>query len=445
MTEIREPDESLDLQAIAADDALLDRLGGRAPAADDTTDALTWDGAVDQPPAEATGALTWDGSVEQPPAEISDAIIWTDEPVRPPTGTPVKKNGSQSSDDVERAFLALLADIDDGLAASAERLRDVPLLAAVADTGTPSALPAGSSARAWARVARRTGTRGLAAAAAVVVSLGGVAAASVAAGPGNPLYPVHKLFVGSDVAKEQAYAAGRVSTALDEAQRALDAHRVGLAHGKVTSAGSLLKAVDAGPVKDALVTRHDALAALVAAQMPSTDPGPGTTPGSPTLTPSPSGSTGSGSTTGPTDGTTGTPGGSATSTHPDDTHPGKVGNGNGNDKSASDGTGKTNGKTNGNGGHGDGQTDGTDQSGGATSVGSSDGHSKTGGKTSGTGDSGSSGGVQASPSPTTTKAHTTTRRHRSTKPKSAATNESGSSGSGTSIKLPTSGSTGSLD
>jgi hypothetical protein len=443
MTEIREPDESLDLQAIAADDALLDRLGGRAPAADDTTDALTWDGAVDEPPAKATGALTWDGSVEHPPAEISDAIIWTDEPVRPPTGTPVKKNGSESSGDVERALVAMLADIDDGLAASAERLRDVPLLTPVADTGTPSALPAGGSARAWGRVARRTGTRGLAAAAAVVVSLGGVAAASVAAGPGNPLYPVHKLFVGSDVAKEQAYAAGRVSTALDEAQRALDAHQVGLAHGKVTSAGSLLKAVDAGPVKDALVTRHDALAALVAAQMPSTDPGPATTPGSPTLTPSPSGSTGGGSTTGPTDGATGTttdtPGGSATSTHPDDTHPGKGGNGNGNDKSASDGTGKTNGK----GAHGgDGQTGGSDQSGGSTSAGSSDGHSKTGGKTSGTGNSGSSGGVQASPSPTATKAHTTTRHH---KPKRATTNESGSSGSGTSIKLPTSGSTGSLD
>jgi hypothetical protein len=435
-----EPDESLDLQAIAADDELLDRLGHGAP-----SDALTWDGAVEQPPGEATSALTWDGTVEQPPAEISDAIIWTDEPVRPPTGTPVKKQASEASDDAERLLTALLADLDDDLSASVDRLRALPDLVPAADLG-PASTSDGGSGRAWGRVARRTGTRGLAAAAAVVVSLGGVAAASVVAGPGNPLYEVHKLFAGPDAAKEQSYAAGRVSAALDDAQRALDAHKVGLAHGKVTAATSLLKGVAAGPAKDALVARRDALAALVAAQLAATDSPNQTSPGTPTLTPSPTGSTsGPGpSTTSPGGTQPDLPGRSATPTNP------RNGHGKTDDKGAHP---TPDDKGNGKGGTA-GQDDG--RSGGKTS----DGHVKSGDNTTGTADdTGHSGSVEASPSATASPSVTASsvatgspkhgvpsRHHRATTtPTRAATTESGASGSGTSIKLPSSGSTGSLD
>jgi hypothetical protein len=276
-----EPQDAPDLTAIAADDALLDSLG--SPEA-----ALTWDGTVDEP------------------QEITDALVWTDEPVRRPTGNPVKKQRSQSDDAAERLLSLVLAD------AALDAETAISRMCATADV-EPAALPGVTWGKAtpgvtWGRLARRTGTRGAAALAAVAVSLGGVAAASVVAGPSSPLYPVHKLFAGPNPVDEQAYAVSRVSAALDEAQAALAAHKPGLAHGKLSVAQARLKAVTAGTAKDGLTKRYDDLTAQVAAATPevttSATPAPtapstsagstGSSETSTSATPSPSDSTSDG-------------------------------------------------------------------------------------------------------------------------------------------------------
>ncbi|MDQ1702436.1 MAG: hypothetical protein QOF57_1688, partial [Frankiaceae bacterium] len=256
-----EPQDALDLTAIAEDDALLDSLG--SPEA-----ALTWDGTVDEP------------------QEITDALVWTDEPVRRPTGNPVKKQRSQSADAAERLLSLVLAD------AALDAETAISRMCAAADV-EPAAQPGVTWGKAtpgvtWGRLARRTGTRGAAALAAVAVSLGGVAAASVVAGPSSPLYPVHKLFAGPNPVDEQAYAVSRVSAALDEAQAALTAHKPGLAHGKLSVAQARLMAVTAGAAQDGLTKRYDDLTAQVAAATAAvTTPAPP----SPTAPPTSAGST----------------------------------------------------------------------------------------------------------------------------------------------------------
>ena len=259
----KETPVTLDVAAIAADDALLDQLGQlRSQSADP--------------------AITWDGTIVEPPP-VSDALIWTDEPIRPP----IKKSRSESASDPAARLLELvLADVGGGLLDAAERMRAAQLPALLAAPGVTWSQAGDSPVEGmapgvtWRRLARRTGTRGAAVLAALAVSVGGVAAASVVAGPGNPLYPVHKLFAGANPAQEQAYAVGRVSSALDEAQRALDAHKPGLAHGKLTVAQARLKDVADGTVRDGLVARLNALTVLVAAATTET-PATGTTSHSP--------------------------------------------------------------------------------------------------------------------------------------------------------------------
>jgi hypothetical protein len=97
---------------------------------------------------------------------------------------------------------------------------------------------------------RRLGARGVAAVAVagVVVSMGGVAAASVGAAPGSLLYPIRQVVTGHRAPDAGLTALGRL---LDDAQKSLDAGRLSSAHALLDAAQGRLDAIRPGDLTSA--------------------------------------------------------------------------------------------------------------------------------------------------------------------------------------------------
>lgn len=234
--------DDLDVAAINADDALLDLLGRRG-----------------------AGVLGVGADLFEVPVELSDGMLWAD--------APLARTPSNDDDAALRILAAVLRDTDDGFAQAERRIRTAEaaelgdiLPTLTGDTGAVVLRPSGSS---WGRRGARHSARGIAAAAAVVVSLGGVAAASVGAEPGHPLYPVHRVFAGPDPVAEQAHAVREVAKALTEAETALGAGDVSRAHGKARAAAERLAEITDPAVAKALAERTDVVGAAVAAADPT--------------------------------------------------------------------------------------------------------------------------------------------------------------------------------
>jgi hypothetical protein len=134
------------------------------------------------------------------------------------------------------------------------------------------------------RLGLRHGGRTVAVAsvATLVLSAGGVAAAGIASHPGQPLYEIHKIFLGGPSASQRA--AQRVGTMLDAAGSALDGHQLPAARVDLSRASATLVLVhrsDRGDLPGRLAGLESRYAAALAAL----------TPGTPGLGPDDNGST----------------------------------------------------------------------------------------------------------------------------------------------------------
>ncbi|GAC1331082.1 MAG: hypothetical protein NVSMB13_19330 [Mycobacteriales bacterium] len=230
---------------------------------------------------------------------ITELVNWLADPARTPAGP---------GDLALAALIALWDDLDDGapadLAADGTGSRrsvslptdvarpGVSLPAEVAEVAAAVSLPAVSlpvaapaavdepvpvdelSAGRSRRAGHRLGSRGVAVAAALaaVVSMGGVAAASVAS-PGSPLWGLHEALLGPD---DSTVAAREARADLDIAQRALAAGDAYTARAALDRATGELAAVDLrhglSYLRGRLSDLQQRLAVLTAVPLPSAEP-----------------------------------------------------------------------------------------------------------------------------------------------------------------------------